>query len=162
MAVIDSTPKYAQLELERRWLVPRAQLPAVEQLVPRLIDDRYLDGGRLRLRRVLAAAGETLFKLGKKYEARPGQSEYVVSVYLTAHEYAALAQLPGYAVRKRRYAFAGGSLDIYEQPEHEFSIFEVEFGSLEEMSGYVPPAFVDQEVTFNASFSGHALAKNAL
>ena len=127
----------------------------------RTIDDKYLDGGRLRLRRIDSFESEPVFKLGKKYEAAVGQPEHVVSIYLTTNEYEALDRLPGQRARKRRHFVAGGSLDVYELPRHEFSIFEVEFSSCEAMQLYVPPEFVGEEVTFNAIFSGHALAKNA-
>ena len=44
-------PKYAQLELERRWLVDEAKLPSLE-LPCKHIEDSYLTDTRLRLRAV--------------------------------------------------------------------------------------------------------------
>ncbi len=43
-------PKYAKLENERRFLVDPARAPSVEGQPYRLIEDRYIDGARLRLR----------------------------------------------------------------------------------------------------------------
>jgi len=151
-------PKYALPEIERRWLVDPAALPPLDGLPYRLIEDVYLDGGRLRLRKVSASGLETTFKLGKKYPAPDAQPEPIVNIYLTAAEFAALAALPGRVSRKRRYAVGGGSLDVYEHPSPGLAVFEIEFGNAEAAARYTPPSFAVEEITRNPAHSGYALA----
>jgi CYTH domain-containing protein len=77
-----------------------------------------------------------------------------------------LAGLAGYAVSKRRYTIAGGSLDVYQTSkassmifEHAgCMIFELEFDDEAEARRFCPPAFVTREITGDATFSGFALA----
>ena len=49
---MSDLPKYALWEIERRFLVDPAKLPALDPASERRIKDLYLDGGRLRLRAV--------------------------------------------------------------------------------------------------------------
>ena len=49
---MSDLPKYALWEIERRFLVDPAKLPALDPASERRIEDLYLDGGRLRLRAV--------------------------------------------------------------------------------------------------------------
>lgn len=158
----QEAPKYSRPEIERRWLVEQASLPPLHGLSVRRISDKYLDGGRLHLRVVEEDGARPIYKLGKKYPAEGQHPESVVSVYLTHDEHAALAVLPGRSARKLRYAIAGGSLDVYEQPCHSFAIFEAEFASREEALSFEAPAFADEEVTFNAKYSGFNLATRPL
>jgi CYTH domain-containing protein len=151
-----NAPKYALEEIERRWLVDLVTVGPLAQLACREIDDRYLAGTRLRLRRV-EADGQAVHKLCKKYGKRPDGSEPITNLYLTPAEYDALARLPGHAVRKHRYALAGGALDVYVAPAG-LAIFEKEFGSVAEAQAYLPPAFAGVEVTHDPRYTGAALA----
>ena len=82
-------PKYALPELERRWLVSLDQLPVLDAEPYRTITDKYLDGGRLRLRKDDVPGSEPLFKLGKTYvpptfvgeevTLAPGRSGYALA-----------------------------------------------------------------------------------
>ena len=66
---MSDLPKYALWEIERRFLVDPAKLPALDPASERRIEDLYLDGGRLRLRAVTwTVSGRREFKLCKKYE----------------------------------------------------------------------------------------------
>ena len=128
----------------------------------REIQDKYIHGGRLRLRSVREESRNAIFKLGKKYSRVGTEPEHVVSVYLSAEEYEALQELPGAVARKSRYSIEGGALDIYEHPQASPSVFEMEFTSEAEAAAYSPPAFVGEEVTLNARYTGYALAQEAL
>jgi hypothetical protein len=100
-------PKYALLENERRFLV--LQPPGLAGTRPRLIEDLYLDDGRLRLRRISHADGAaTEYKLCKKYGSADSASGPIVNIYLSAEEHAALAVLPGKPLRKRRHTVEHG------------------------------------------------------
>lgn len=154
-------PKYSKLEIERRWLVPGG-LPELAVNAPvRLIEDRYILGTHLRLRATTEAGQDPIYKLGKKYPSdRPlaGGARSVVSVYLTHEEYAALCGLPTHQSAKRRYAFSGGSIDVYAAPRQGLTLFEVEFPSLEAAGAFVPPQFVGEEVSGVDDYSGFSLA----
>jgi len=154
--------KYSLPEIERRWLIREGAMPVVASATRRIIEDKYVRGGRLRLRGVFAADVDPLYKLGKKYGRTGSNSEQVVSIYLTGQEYESLLALPGASLRKARYSVGGGSLDVLEYPNAGLAIFEVEFPSERAASTYVPPPFVGEEVTFNANYSGYALAQRAL
>src|SRR5580692_4953592 len=95
-------PKYAKLENERRFLVTAP--PNLSGTRVRLIEDSYLDCGRLRLRRITHFDGNPAeFKLCKKYASSDPVSGPIVNIYLTAEEHMALTALPGRPIRKRRH-----------------------------------------------------------
>ena len=155
------TPKYALLEIERRWL---ADLAAVEGLASRPfreIDDLYIAGSRLRLRRVTGPATEITFKLGKKYGWCGPFSEPITNVYLTEREYECLSGLPGERTCKRRYSLSGGSLDVYLEPVGGIAVFEIEFRDERSAAIYQPPSFAIREITRDAAFTGAVLAAGA-
>jgi CYTH domain-containing protein len=151
-------PKYALPEVERRWLVSPSALPELSSHPCRIVEDKYLAGGHLRVRSVTEPSGIKLFKLSKKYApVSPGQTP-VVSVYLSEQEASVLWSLAGRYARKHRYALSQGALELYLSPGHPFAVFEVEFTTTSESAAYVPPSFVGEEVTGNAAYSGFALA----
>jgi len=153
-------PKYAAREIERRWLVERNAEPFLRDATEaRRIEDRYIEGTHLRLRKVEQDGEPPIFKLGKKYAAEGARCGHVVSVYLAFEEYEVLAALPGPSCAKTRFTVAGGALDVYERPRHSFSIYEREFGTEREADDYVPPAFAGREVTDDPAFSGYMLAR---
>jgi CYTH domain-containing protein len=151
-------PKYAKLEIERRWLV--RDLAAAMQLAGRvrLIEDRYIDGTHLRLRKVIDDGQTTTFKLGKKYERSDANAQPAVSTYLSEAEFGVLAALPARAASKQRFACAGGSLDVYGAPRSGFAVFEMEFEALAAATSYVPPPFAGEEVTGQSAYNGLAMA----
>lgn len=154
-------PKYSLAEIERRWLVDSALLPALESLPHREIDDHYLHDTWLRLRAIRQVGQATEYKLCKKYGKTEGIVEPVTNLYLSAAEYAVLAKLPAARIGKTRYALAGGSLDLYRLDKASLAIFEIEFESEDAALTYSPPDFVAREVTNNALFTGYAFAQSA-
>jgi len=155
--VVTPLPKYAQVEVERRWLVELQAVGPLEALAFREIEDLYFPGTGLRLRKVHDASGEPVFKFCKKYGKSSVLSEPVTNLYLSEGEHTLLGNLGGKSVHKRRYAVAGGALDVYRGKE-EFAVFEAEFGSEAEALAYIPPTFVRTEITDDTSYSGAALA----
>jgi CYTH domain-containing protein len=150
-------PKYAIAKVERRWLVDLAAIGSLEGLPYHEIEDLYIAETQLRLRKMKNAQGEVVLKLCKKYGKRSALSEPITNLYLSEPEYVLLTQLNGQVVRKRRYAFNGGALDVYANP-CAVAVFEVEFQSESEAEKYIQPAFVREEVSNNASYNGAALA----
>jgi CYTH domain-containing protein len=152
-------PKYSAVEIERRWLVHLPQVGPLATLLRREIEDLYIAGTRMRLRKVRAESETVIFKLGKKYGKGNGLSEQVVSVYLTEEEFNVMAAMPGAAVKKSRYTIAGGALDVYQNPNSGFAVFEVEFESETAAINYTPPSFTSQEITHDTKYSGYALSQ---
>lgn len=150
-------PKYSLVEIERRWLVHPPHAAALAGLPCRVIEDTYLEGTRLRLRRIREPDGTAICKLGKKYGRRDAASEPVTNIYLSPEEYRVFSVLPGVRIDKRRYAIAGGAIDVYPSPR-SLAVFEIEFASAQEAANYVPPDFAGEEITGVDEYSGAALA----
>ena len=153
MQGIKASPRYALDEIERRWLVNSAAVGDMTNHTFRLYED-----SRLRLRRITEPDGTVIYKLGKKYGKRTRLSEPITTLYLDKGEYDRLRCLEGSISVKRRYALAGGSLDIYQLPNPGLMIFELEFASEAAAAAYQPPAFVTREVTDQPEHSGYRLS----
>lgn len=136
-------PKYSLPEIERRWLVDLSQIDLAALEEPEIIEDRYLMGTRLRLRRMSGPKG-VVYKLVKKY-GRSGWVEPITNLYLDEVEYANLATLPARSLVKKRFRLKDGALDLI----NEHAIFEVEFASLEAAQAYQPQSFVLRELEEN-------------
>jgi CYTH domain-containing protein len=151
--------RYARPERERRFLV-RHRPPLSDP--PRLIDDRYVDGTQLRLRRLRVGA-ETVYKLTQKVRADEADPVDVstTNMYLTAGEHRRLSALPAAELRKRRYVVpAGGQsfvLDVFEGQLRGLLLAEIE---VEDRTDNLElPAWFGREVTRDHRYSGGALAR---
>jgi CYTH domain-containing protein len=150
--------KYARPERERRFLVQDA-VPAGE--ATRLIEDRYLDGLRLRLRRV-TRDGLSVYKLTQK--VRPAESDpsevLITNMYLSEREYARLSTLPGSLVVKTRAVVATSThnivVDEFQGSLHGLRLAEVEVGDVDQRLDL--PRWLRHEVTYDDRFSGGHLA----
>lgn len=92
--------KYARVERERRYLV-RAIPDGVRSVDD--IEDAYIEGTRLRLRRV-TSQGQVTRKLGHKIRLGLGLREVAsTSLYLDDAEWDQLSTLPVRRLRKRRH-----------------------------------------------------------
>lgn len=150
--------KYTRPEIERRWLVRLDEVGSLDGLPRRDIDDLYVSGTRLRVRKITGPDGGAVFKLGKKYGKQGGLSEPATNLYLEEPEYRLLCSLGGAEARKVRYSIAGGALDIYVVPPAGLAIFEAEFENEAEARAYTPPPFVREEITDDPRYSGWKLA----
>ena len=157
-----ASPKYARFELERRWLVDRAARPSIEGLAFTPIEDCYLNGTRMRLRRMTGPA-VAAFKLTKKYDTERPEARPIVTAYLTAAEYALFAALPAHALRKRRYHFPVDgrywSLDLFEGPLAGLELVEVETLDEAALAALVPPRWAAKEVTHDPRYQCGTLAQ---
>ncbi len=155
-------PKYARFELERRWLVDPTARPALEGLDCTLIEDRYIDGTRLRLRRMTRGT-RTVRKLTKKYETSQAQARPIVTAYLTEDEYRVFAALPAWAMRKRRYhlpvADRYWSLDVFEGALAGLELVEAEAVDDVALAALVPPVWAAKEVTHDPRYQCGSLAQ---
>jgi CYTH domain-containing protein len=158
---MNDLPKYSHVEIERRWLADLSRIGDLSRYARREIEDLYISGSRLRLRRVSGPGNEVTFKLGKKYGKRTPLSEPMTNLYLTEHEYRQLGSLPGARTRKQRYSLGAGALDVYLEPCTGLVVFEVEFPDERAAQEYQPPSFATREITAESAFAGVSVACRA-
>ena len=154
-------PKYSLPECERRFLI--AALPPLTG-AGRLIEDRYLTGSRLRLRRETEADGTIgIWKIARKYGATGPGVEPMTNLYLTAGEHALLATLPGVDVVKRRHDMWVGEeryvVDLFEGPLAGRMIAEIEVADPASLWALTPPDWCGREITGDAAYAGATLAR---
>ena len=146
--------RYAQPERERRFLVSGDPGP-LEQ--PRLIEDRYLAGGTLRVRAV-RGGGDPVFKLTQK--VRPVTDEpaevAITNLYLSEPEYRMRVALPGADLVKTRSLCDGFAVDVFHGPLEGLRLAEVEVDDL--TAPLDLPDWIGDEVTDDDTYSGGRLA----
>jgi CYTH domain-containing protein len=156
-------PRYARWEHERRFLV-RAEDAGFLSALPshRLIEDRYLSCGRLRLRRLTDSdSGAVTLKLTKKYASGSDLSQPIVTVFLSEGEHAALSALAGADLRKRRYYVDVEErvfgVDVFEGALAGLVLCSIETDTVEELGGVALPRYAGAEVTHDPFFCGGGL-----
>jgi CYTH domain-containing protein len=152
--------KYARVEIERRFLLAGVPREA-DVLAMNEIDDRYLDGTRVRLRRMAQVGGATQLKLTQKVPDPDGGARQgtLTTLYLSEAEHAAFARLPAAALRKSRLSIAPYGVDVFHGELEGLYLAEAEFSSLEDAAALVPAAFCRAEVTADRRFTGGELAR---
>ncbi len=158
--------KYARIERERRFLLPR---------VPREVDlakpwseihDRYIVGTRLRLREVRPSdGGASVFKLTQKLPDTDATRVRITNTYLEAHEHALLCAHPANEIRKRRHRLVhDGSAFVIDRFLAELDglvLSEVGAETDDALAAIPFPSFAALEVTEREEFMGGALADAA-
>jgi CYTH domain-containing protein len=153
-------PKYAHWVAERRFLVDAKSLPALDGSAARRIEDLYIEGGRLRLRRITyLATGEQEFKLAKKYAADNPMIGPMTNLYLSAEEYAVLHTLPGASVSKLRYKIGAFTVDVFEAPHDGLVTAECEATNRMAALRFDAPDWCVREVTNEPEYTGWRLAQ---
>lgn len=153
-----TAPKYALFEHERRFVVGASRIPHLDAVGAVLIEDRYLDGSRLRLRRNTAADGTVIFKLAKKYAGITPTSRPMTNLYLDAAEFDLLAHLPGRPLSKRRFRNRGGfTIDVFEGALAGLILAEIDADAVTVEAASMP-AWAVTEVTDNPHYDGGSLA----
>ncbi|GAB2716578.1 hypothetical protein [Kitasatospora kifunensis] len=155
------TSTYARIERERRFLLAAPPDPAVVTATRR-ITDRYLDGTRLRLRRMARVDDNTVvYKFTQKLPAeRPGPVQgLITNTYLTDTEYQLLATLPAAVLGKTRLSVPPLGIDLFDPPLHGLVLAEAEFDSDEEAEAFRPPSEAVAEVTSDGRFTGGRLVR---
>ena len=152
--------KYMRWEIERRFLL--AGVPdSRDVLAVNRIDDRYLDGTRVRLRRMAQDGGPTVLKLTQKLPAPDGHGRQgaLTTIYLSEAEYAALAVLPAATLAKSRLSIAPYGVDVFAGHLEGLVLAEVEFESARQAAAFRPAAFCHAEVTSDRRFTGGELVR---
>jgi CYTH domain-containing protein len=153
-------PKYAILEIERRWLAWPERLPDLSLLESMLIDDIYFPHTRLRLRKMSLAVGH-VYKLGKKYGKTSEIEEPIVNIYLDEAEYVLLATLPGRQLIRKRYHYRQGNLMYFINVTVHGGgpiIVEAEYASQEKALADTPPDFCGAEISADVEFEAAQFA----
>jgi hypothetical protein len=148
--------KYSLPERERRFLM--SALPDGEVVRAAAIEDLYIEGTRMRLRK-LSYDGATFFKFTQKIphpEAGPG---LITTLYVSEPEYNLFAQLPGPRLRKTRYSIPPMGFDVFEGELTGLVMGEMEFESDEEMAAFDAPPGTIAEVTLDDRFTGGVLVR---
>ena len=150
---------YARCERERRFLVRGDPVSAEPS---RLIEDRYLTGTTLRLRRMTVGA-ESVWKLTQKVrplDADDPSDVRITNTYLSAEEHALLSSLPGVVLTKTRSLHPSGRhvlvVDEFLGRLRGLRLAELEVRELDEPVRL--PDWIGREVTRDDRFSGGRLA----
>ena len=134
-------------------------MPVLDPAAARLVEDLYLPGTGLRLRKVTAPDGTVVFKLGKKYPGAGLSSRPMTNIYLDSAEHDALAALPAVPLVKRRYDVGGGfAIDVFEGPLAGLVLAEVEAGDDAALAAVAIPRWCAAEVTDDSAYAGGTLA----
>jgi CYTH domain-containing protein len=158
--------KYAQIEWERRWLLAMMPESLQNSQDYQLIEDRYINGTPLRLRRMTDATGQvTARKLTQKYQAA-NQTAYATTItnfYLDEASYTLLETLPAQVLVKRRFRLRDGrfqfSIDQFSGPLAGLVLAEIEQPGTNRLMQIPQPSFALREVTENPRFTGGALVQ---
>jgi CYTH domain-containing protein len=157
--------KYSRVEYERRFLVDsRIDWRACVKPWSKLLVDRYLACGRLRLRRMEdIPSGRVTFKLTKKYESESPRAQPIVTILLSRSEYDAFHALPGFNLSKQRYyderADALFGVDVFYGELEGLVLCEAEVESAADLANLTIPGYALQEVTDDRLFSGGSLCR---
>jgi CYTH domain-containing protein len=153
-------PKYAHWVAERRFLVDTRNMPDLKAADARLIEDLYIDGGRLRLRRTtLPGDGGVEFKLAKKYAPENPLIGPMTNLYLSAEEYAVLNVLPGARLAKRRHKVGAFVVDVFEGGLKSLVLAECEASNRMAAMAFDVPDWCVREVTNDVEYTGWRLAQ---
>lgn len=155
-------PKYAHLERERRWLVDPTRLDMASLEDPIAIHDRYLLDTRLRLRS-MQCAGQTVWKLTRKYECDDPLARPIVTAYLDEAEHRTLSTLPALDLRKTRHKiYESGqdfSVDRFEDKLSGLWLAEIELEDGDLLTALPNPSWSLTDVSYDPRYQGFSLAQ---
>jgi CYTH domain-containing protein len=159
--------KYAQLERERRFLLGSLPRDLSSSAPHTTIQDRYLHRTRFRLRRMVASDSQsTQYKLTQKYLHTPGNfaSVVITNTYLTELEYRTFEPLAADELWKDRYRYWNDgwryAVDVFQGRLAGLVLAEIEFATDDDLATFMPPAFVQAEVTAETAFTGGRLCQS--
>ncbi|MCI0345007.1 MAG: hypothetical protein L0221_06110 [Chloroflexi bacterium] len=136
-------------------------MPADPPIATYSIEDRYITGTRLRLRRqaTVDRHGATLLlrKLAQKVPAASGAPGLITNVYLSEDEYERLAELPASTLRKTRHSIPPFGVDVFEGALDGLILAEIEFETSADEAAFEPSIAVVAEVTHDIRFTGGQL-----
>jgi CYTH domain-containing protein len=154
---------YSRYEIEKKFLLEK--LPESLPEFYYEIHDHYLHDSNLRVRIEWSHSGEIVGrKLTKKEKApeKGAETSVITTIYLTENELAALGQLNGYSLKKRRFIqeFSDRRI-VYDEFQERLAgliLAEIEFKDYETLSQFEPVNSDWKDVTGNPKYSGGYLA----
>ena len=159
--------KYNRIEYERRFLVePNSDWRSCVEPYSKVLEDKYLRGTRLRLRRLTDSdSGRQVFKLTKKEVSDSPYFGTISRILLSEAEYEIFARLDGDEIRKTRYYHHYKnrvfSIDVFEGELAGLVLCETEAESLEDLMRAEPPPYSRIEVTEDGFFTGGNLCRTS-
>jgi CYTH domain-containing protein len=158
-------PKYTHPEIERRWLLDPPVAEKLDLDQPIQILDRYIEGTWLRLRR-MSQAGETVWKLTRKYECDDPIARPIVTAYLTAEEHAIFSALPALILEKTRFRLRHRALDFsidrFAGPLEGLWTAEVELADVDQLRAIEDPPWALRDITQDIRYQGATLARSGI
>jgi CYTH domain-containing protein len=155
-------PKYAHLEIERRWLVESASVEGLVLQDPIEISDRYIIGTRTRLR-TMRRGEDVVYKLTRKYACEDPISRPIVTAYLDPAEHEVFTSLPALTLSKTRFKVAHQghdfSLDRFEGPLQGLWLSEIELADPTDLRALGDPPWALRDVTHEPAYQGASLAR---
>ncbi len=155
------------LRHERRFLLPSLPRTLATDTAA-LVEERYLVGTRLRLRRAIspAAIGPGELTLSQRVRTATDRvSRVTLTERLTEPEYAALARLPADLLVWRRYGVdLSGlrcSVDVFEGELAGLVLAHAAFSSVTDAWWFQPPVYAVAEVTADDRFCEEELARTS-
>jgi CYTH domain-containing protein len=157
--------KYSCIEFERRFLVRAVPANIAASSYDWRIVDRYIEGTRLRLRRMESHIGDQIQrKLTQKFSesAEPTIQTTITNIYLNEVEYRVLEALGGNEILKYRYVIDFQNhqfgIDVFGGRHSGLILSEVEGESELALKQLPLPKFAVRDVTGDRFFTGGALA----
>jgi CYTH domain-containing protein len=148
--------RFALPEWERRWLLASAPTGEVVRVAD--IEDRYLPGPGLRLRRMTSSDGVE-HKLTQKTPGDDGGPGTLTTIYLTADQASSLHVIEGYVLRKRRLSIPPYGVDVFSGQLEGLLLAEAEvLTSAADLAAVPDPPGAVAEVTRDLTFTGGRLA----
>ena len=158
--------KYAQVELERRYLLQDLPAGLSRADFHLQITDNYITGTRLRLRKVRNPKTNLwTVKFTQKFapDTQNLSRTIITNTYLNASEAEVLAIFEANEIRKNRYPFEFEgrkfSIDMFLGDLFGLVLAEVSFDDEAELNAFPKPPFALSDVTNNEIFTGGRLSQ---
>ena len=164
--LVPASSKYAQVELERRYLLQDLPEDLTRAGKHFQITDSYITGTRLRLRKVRdPQTNKWTVEFTQKFapdKSAPTRFQ-ITSIFLNALEAENLSVFDANEIRKNRYPFEfegrAFAIDMFLGDLFGLVLAETTFSADDEFAGYPLPKFALAEVTNNPIFSGGQLCQ---
>ena len=143
------------MEIERKFTIK--ELPDVSQFPFHVMEQGYLNTEPV----VRVRKEDDTYYLTYKGKGFLAREEYNLPLTKEAY-YHLVEKSDGIIIRKKRYLIPYGKytieLDVFDEPYENLIIAEVEFDSEEEAAAFQPPAWFDEDVTFDQRYHNSNLS----
>ncbi len=164
---IQTNESNAMLEIERKWLIDFQYVPTNIHYDCQVIKQLYLksaDGVSIRVRTTYVDSSNTSKGfITVKYPSQVAGAVNEAEMEIPAETAAVLIGNNSRTISKTRYLIKYGDhiieLDKFDAPHSGLIIAEVEFESVEQMKGFIRPAWFGEEVTGNHRYSNSYLGR---